>query len=581
MSELLKTSHHTTKNLSRLLDTVTELDRAVGKDEIVKTFSALAVESLRFQYLFLARVNFKRTHYTISVVSPEGSAPEIDHKHFDIRSGMPGWVINHRSPITVDIASAPNTDAAFEDYLQTLGIASLMIVPLQTGDIIDGAAVFGHPEPGYFNESDLSVASFLGTHLAIALRNTRLHEERGKRLAQLELINKLAHRITSTLDVNELLSSAAEAIQKNFNYFDVTIFLREPATEYLTLVAHSGNYIDFLPHGYRQKVGTGIVGWTAANRQSVLLNDVSVDERYMTYAYHNTNSELTVPITYDNDVLGVINVEDSRLNAFDDMDRIVLETLADQLGSALRNARLYDDIKRSNEKLIELDKMKSEFLSIVSHDFRSPLSSIILAAKALIRNNDVQDNRRVVEYLKIIEDQAVRLNHMAEEMLSITRLEAGRLTYNFKVVNVQRLIHDAIALVRFSHRHSLDLSIDEHISFIKADESKVRQVVHNIVANAVKYSPQGGTVTVAVKDYYDDRILVSVRDDGIGIPESERGLIFKKFGRVQNDDTKNIKGSGLGLWISREIIHAHGGEIWFDTIPGKQTTFLFTLKKAH
>ncbi len=580
MSHQYDTAKPEITNTSYLQDIILALDSADSRDEILCILPDVASRYINYQFLILAQVNHKRSHYNLSVVTPAKSPLEFNYKHFPINSGMPGWVMKHRTPISVDLRSAPNTDPGLEGYLENIGVRSLLIAPLQTGNELNGALIFAATAPDCYQEEDLSNATFLAIQVAIALRNVRLYDDQQKRLTQLEMINNISHKMISILDVNELLSSAAEIIQKNFNYFDVTIFLLDDSNQYLTLVAHSGNYIDFLPHGYQQHISSGIIGWTAANNQSVVLNDVSMDDRYLTYAYHNTNSELTVPISFGNKVLGVINVEDTRLNAFDKMDMIVLETLADQLGSALRNARLYDEVRRSNEKLVDLDKMKTEFLSIVSHDFRSPLSSIILAAKSLIKNDDVKDNKRVTEYLKIIEDQAMRLNYLAEEILSITRLEGGRLTYNFKVVNLHRLVEDAVALVKFSHKHSLQCTIDENVSYIKADESKVRQVIHNLISNAVKYSPKGGIVKVNVHDHYGDRIIVSVTDQGVGIHPEHADKIFKKFGRVNCDQTKNIKGSGLGLWISHEIITAHGGEIWFESEPGKQTTFRFTLKKA-
>lgn len=562
-------------------ESLVQMEAAGGRENLLRMLPSIASRHIEHHYLFLTETNYRRTHYTCTVLTPGGTEFDIDQKHFPLHAGMPGWVMKQKTPISVDILSAPNSDPEFEGYLQNIGITSLLITPLHTGDEINGTLVFATRKPGGFPETDIPTATVLGNQTAIALRNARYYEDQQKRVKQLEMINSVAQRIIQTLDINELLSSSAEVIQKSFDYFDVTIFLIDDKKEYLTLVAHSGNYIDFLPHGYRQHISTGIIGWTAANNQSVLVNDVSMDDRYLTRAYHNTNSELTVPIRFNNEVMGVINVEDTRLNAFDEMDMIVLETLADQLGSALRNVRLYEELKRSNEKLIDLDRMKSEFLSIVSHDFRSPLSSIILAAKSLMKKNNTQGDRRSFEYLKIIEEQAMRLNHLAEEILSITRMETGQLTYTFKVVNLQRLTDDAVSLVRLSNKHKLQVTIDDSVFYIKADESKIRQVIHNLVSNAVKYSPRGGTVSVSVKGYHGDRVLVSVSDEGIGIPKAQDAKIFKKFGRIETDPNRTTKGAGLGLWIAREIIRAHGGEIWYDSEPGKKTTFYFTLKKAQ
>jgi len=234
-----------------------------------------------------------------------------------------------------------------------------------------------------------------------------------------------------------------------------------------------------------------------------------------------------------------------------------------------------------NIRLTELDKMKSEFLGIVSHDFRSPLSSIILAGRALLKNESLQEMTRVKEYLQIIVDQANRLNQLAEDTLSITKIESGRLNYFFKIVNIERLIQDAIAMVRTTSRHQVEYKIDPEVTFIKGDQTKLRQVIQNLVSNAVKYSPRGGKVTICVEDLPPEKIIVSVSDEGIGIPADQIGKLFQKFSRVDTGEAKDIKGAGLGLWICKEIVEAHGGKIWVESEVGKGTTMKFTLNKAQ
>jgi len=346
-------------------------------------------------------------------------------------------------------------------------------------------------------------------------------------------------------------------------------------------VAHSGNYVDFLPHGYRQKVTEGIVGWVATNGKKAMVNDVSEDARYVAYEYHSTKSELTIPISIDHEIVGILNVEDTKLHAFDETDSIVLEILCDQLSSAISNAKMYEQVKKANAKLTELDKMKSDFLGIVSHDFRTPLASIILAAKALLKRGDAVDQRRMSEYLTIIVDQANKLTHLAEDTLSITKMELGQLSYLFKVVNVERLIKDAAALVNFSRRHSVEYKVEGSASFIKGDQTKLRQVVQNLLSNAVKYSPRGGVITVKASEHNEEEIIISVSDEGIGIPQEQSDKLFQKFSRVETTEAREIKGSGLGLWICKEIVKAHGGNIWANSEVGKGSTFSFTLKKAQ
>lgn len=402
----------------------------------------------------------------------------------------------------------------------------------------------------------------------------------GKRLAQIKLISEVTNRMTADMDIQDLLNVAAVSIQKTFNYFDVTVFIVTPDGAMLDLAAHSGNFTDFLPHGYQQEISKGFVGWVAQNDEVILCNDVRSDDKYLAYEYHNTRSEIALPIRIDERVIGVLNVEDTRLNAFDETDALVLSTLSDQLGIAIKNARLYEEVRRANMKLIEVDTMKSEFLGIVSHDFRSPLSSIMLAARSLLKNEAIQSLPRAREYMQLIVDQAVRLNQLAEDTLSITKIESGQLTYYFKIVNIERLIQDAASMVRFSKRHEFEYSVDPEALFIKGDQTKLRQVIQNLVSNAVKYSPRGGRVRVAASNHSEEEILIAVSDQGMGVPAGKLDKLFKKFSRVDSADTKAIKGAGLGLWICREVVTSHGGKIWMESEPGKGSTVKFVLRKS-
>lgn len=558
-----------------------QIDAAHSRNEILDVLRNEAKWLIDHDVCFVSLTNRFRTHYTINTLSPIADATELNHKHVPLNQGMPGWVIQQQVPIMIDVNAGPAFTESIEGALADLGMKSLLIVPLRTGENTIGALTFSSSKPDVYSNHELWLSQLMALQVAIALKNTILFDEARKRITQIELVNEIAEKLTSTLEPDELLNAAAETIRRSFNYFDVTIFLIDRKENEAVLVAHSGNYVDFLPHGYRQKLSTGIIGLVATNGQRVLANDVAEEPHYITYEYHNTRSELAIPIRIEDEIVGVLNVEDTRLHAFDETDVIVLETLCDQLGSVLKNARLYDEVRRANAKLTELDKMKSDFLGIVSHDFRSPLASIILAAKALLKRGDAIDQQRLHEYLTIIMDQANKLQHLAEDTLSITKMESGQLSYYFKVVNVERLVKDAAALVNFSRRHSFEWFVANEVAYIKGDQSKLRQVLQNLLSNAVKYSPRGGVVRVRAETYDNDHMIVSVSDEGIGIPPDQMDKLFQKFSRIDLAESRDIKGSGLGLWICKQIVKAHGGMIWVESGERKGTTMCFTLKTAQ
>ncbi|HEV8537399.1 MAG TPA: GAF domain-containing protein, partial [Bacteroidota bacterium] len=447
------------QRVSLLHEVALKIGAARSRDEILEVVRNEAKWLIQYQVCFLTSVNRAQSHFVVTTLSPVADATELNHKHFLIDEGMPGWVIKNQSAIMEGIKSGPAFCYSLEGKLLEIGIESLLIVPLRTMSEISGSIVFGSVGTGVYREEDRAIAQQLALVLASALRNASVVENSRKRMAQIELINKVSNQLTAMLNLDELMRVAASTIRRTFSYFDVTLFFLSPDKKELVLEAHSGNFVDFLPHDYRQPTGQGIVGWVAEHGERVLCNDVALDPRYMVYEYHNTKSELAIPIRIDNEVVGVLNVEDAKLHAFDETDAVVLETICDQFGTAIKNARLYEEIRKANTKLTEVNTMKSEFLGIVSHDFRSPLASIMLAGRSLLKNEVVQEMPRVKEYLQLMVNQASRLNRLAEDTLSITKLESGQLSYVFKIVNVERLIQDAVALVRFSGKHRFEYKI--------------------------------------------------------------------------------------------------------------------------
>ena len=569
------------KKISTLNEISLKIDESGSRDEILDVLRGEVSWLIEGECIFISLLNRSKTHYGINTLSRVADSLEINHELFAVDVGMPGWAIQNQTGIFVDIESAPAFNPQLEGKFVEVGVRSLLIVPLRTSTEVIGAIGFGSSKRNAYNQPDLWLAQLLSFHIAMSLRHTAMFDNAQKRLSQIELVNRIAGRLTSTLDLDKMLEFAADAIQKNFAYFDVTIFMVDKETQDAVLAAHSGNYVDFLPHGYRQKAGVGIVGWVSMYGEKILANDVSLEPRYLAFAYHNTNSELALPIKVGTDVVGILNVEDTKLHAFDETDVLVLGTLCDQLGSAIHNATLYNEVKETNKKLLELDKLKSDFVGIVSHDFRTPLSSIMLAAKSLVKKDVAETNQHMREYLNIIIDQATKLSQLAEDTLTITKMESGQLSYYFKLVNIESLVKEAVSMVKFSNRHELQYNIELDASFVKGDQSKLRQVLLNLVSNAVKYSPRGGKIEISVVTHGYDEILLSVKDSGIGIPENQLGKLFQKFSRVESAEVSNIKGSGLGLWISREIIRAHGGKIWVESEVGVGSRFMFTLKKGN
>ncbi|MGA9363642.1 MAG: GAF domain-containing protein [Bacteroidota bacterium] len=554
-----------------LTEFVVHLEGARTREEIFRILQTEAKSLLQFDSAFIALLSPNRSQYFITSFGPTSDMLRPAHETGGAGEGRPGRVILE--------ARAPLGDAPEGKWLD-VGVKSMLMVPLRSGEEVLGTLSFGSYRPNAFNESDLWIGQLLALHVAIALRSISLTAGDRKREAHLTSMIKTLGELTSILEPDELLGAIPGAVQKHFNYYDVGVFAVRNEENQLILVGHTGSYAEYLPWSYKLSLDKGLVGWCAKNRERLVINDVTVDRRYVGPSNSTTKSALVMPIRSGNEIAAVLNIEEPKINAFDETDVFTFQAFCDQIGNAVRTATHYQELREKAERLDELDKLKTEFVGIVSHDFRSPLSSILLAARGLMKNEEFLQSKQAKEFLNIIIEQASRLSNLAEDTLSVTELEAGQLNYSFKILNVERLVQDAIAMVKFSSRHKLSYHVDQNVAYVKGDQNKLRQVVTNLISNAVKYSPQGGNVRVEVREFSPTEAMCGVSDEGVGIADDQKERLFRKFSRIDRKEGKEIRGAGLGLWICKEIVNAHGGKIWCESEMGRGSTFRFTLKKA-
>lgn len=559
------------QRVSALSDFLLRLEGAKTREDVFRILQTEAKSLFQFDTQFISLLSPNRSQYQITVLTPIKDGPPSSPGLVEISEALTG-----RVELECPRPLEHNESGQWLD----LGVKSMLMVPLRSGEELLGSLTFGSCRSNAFSESDLSIAQLLGVHVGLALRTLSMRNSSRKRETYLNSMFGALNELSSIPDPDELLSAVPSAVRKHFNYFDISVFSVKRESSQLVLVGHSGEYAEYLPWSYKLGLDKGLPGWVAMHGERLVVNDVTIDRRYVGPSNSTTKSALVIPIRSGSEVVGVLNIEEPSLNAFDETDTTIFQLFCDQLGNAFRSAARYRLLKEDRDRLSELDKLKTEFVGIVSHDFRSPLSSIMLAARGLLKFEELTESKQIKEYINIIIEQANRLNRLAEDTLSLTELESGQLSYSFKILNVERVIQDAMALVKFSSKHKLSYHIDPTVAYVKADQNKFRQVVTNLISNAVKYSPRGGEVTVEVKEYSGNEVLFAVKDEGVGIPEEQKEKLFKKFSRISHKEIKDIRGAGLGLWISKEIVKAHGGRIWFESEVGKGSTFYFTLKKA-
>ncbi len=239
------------------------------------------------------------------------------------------------------------------------------------------------------------------------------------------------------------------------------------------------------------------------------------------------------------------------------------------------------ELEMANKKLKELDQLKSDFISVVSHELRTPLTSIKAFTELILMKPKMNIEKRV-RLLSIINNESDRLARLINDILDLTKIEAGKLSWHIRSVSIAEIIRSSVSsLHSLADNKSLAISsrVPESIPRFYGDRDRLIQVITNILSNAIKFTPQGGTVAITASEESEPRrhIVVRVADTGVGIHERDLEVIFEKFQRSGDALTNSSEGTGLGLAITKQIVEYHGGRIWAESIPGKGSTFIFTL----
>jgi len=310
------------------------------------------------------------------------------------------------------------------------------------------------------------------------------------------------------------------------------------------------------------RTGKGVVGNLAADLTPVRLateDPSSLEEEFLTAL--GAHSLLAVPLLHKGKLMGILTVMDKEEEAFTDEDEDLLESFASQAALALANAELYATAR-------ELERMKSEFVAVVSHEVRTPLTAIQGSLELVLDTRYFEMNRKMRELLSIIND-----------ILDFSKLEANRLQLSFSPVLVSEVAKDVMASMESiaePKRISLRLDAAGDLPLIQADRMRVGQILTNLIGNALKFTPEGGKVDV-VLDRNEDGIVCSVSDTGPGIAPHNLGKLFQKFQQLDSSLTREAGGTGLGLVISKGLVEGHGGRIWVESEVGLGSRFSFTL----
>lgn len=359
---------------------------------------------------------------------------------------------------------------------------------------------------------------------------------------------ELSRELASKLDLNELLDHIVHAAADLCHAQAASILLYDESKQQLYFQAAS-NLESPLMQGLLVPVDASLAGWILTQRQPTIIRDTQSDPRHFGNIARSTGIETTsllgIPLITKDKVIGVLEAINKLTGQFNEEDQNILVALGSQAAVAIENARLFQ---------------QSDLISELVHELRTPLASLNTASYLLLRPETSDEQRK--NLVETIQDETSRLSEMTTSFLDLARLESGRTQFRVEQVNIKDLLEESATLMlgkADEKDQELNLEMADEIPPVSGDRDKLKQVVHNLLGNAIKYTPAGGKIILSAENTQDE-VIIRVSDTGVGIPSENISRIFEKFFRVPGSE-QTVKGTGLGLSICKRIVRAHKGQI--------------------
>jgi GAF domain-containing protein len=521
-------------------------------------------------------------------------ALEAAHRVFPAR---PSWAMGTgRAILGRAVVHIPDVEVDTEYQLQALsraiGHRSGIWVPMLREGTPIGVIVVARAEPGPFSDNEIELLKTFADQAVIAVENVRLFKELQARTGELSqsvekltALGEVSRAVSSTLDVETVLDTIVSRATQLAGADGCAISEYDDATAMFQVRATHGIDAALVAtlRAMPLRKGEGVMGRAAETREATQIADIAVPGAYQSHVRDvligaGYRALLSVPLLREEEIIGSLSLVRKAPGEYPSEVIEVLKTFATQSALAIQNARLFREIADKSRQLEAASRHKSEFLANMSHELRTPLNAIIGFSEVLVDRMFGELNEKQDEYLKDIYASGQHLLSLINDILDLSKIEAGRMELEAIDFDLPSAIDNALTLVRErATRRGITLghTIDEHLGTLRGDERKVKQVLLNLLSNALKFTPEGGRVDVSAR-VHDGAAEIAVADTGVGIAPEDQDAVFEEFRQVGAAD-KKVEGTGLGLALSRKFIELHGGRIWVKSEVGKGSTFSFTL----
>ncbi len=462
--------------------------------------------------------------------------------------------------------------------LVALNAESYIGVPLQNsqGNIMGHLAVLD-TQPLQDRKQQEAILKIFAARAGAEMERQLNEEALAKRAVELETAVQVSTAATTILNLDRLLQSVVNLTRSSFNLYHVHIYLLNETGDALELVAGSDEIGQRMKaDGWRICLETAdsLVAQVARTHQGIILNNVAEAPHFLPNPLlPDTRAELAVPMIIGQKLLGVLDVQSRTINRFTAEDVHIQTILAAQIAVAIRNAHLFEETSIARHKAEQANQYKSQFLTTMSHELRTPLNAIINFAGFVADGLMGSVNEQQQAYLQKTVESGEHLLSLINDVLDLAKIEAGLMNVYMEEINMNTAIHNVMVTAKGLLKEkpvALESNVLENLPIIIGDKRRIRQILLNLVANAVKYTLEGEIEVSAQPEA--GGIHIAIRDSGIGIAPDDQELVFQSFGENLHH-LENVTSSGLGLPITRQLVELHNGRIWFNSSEGVGSTF--------